>query len=367
VKVVGYNRIAIQRTSEVFKMKVSALFLFLALAACNSKQVIDDAQCSEEEQDMFLTCIESGCSATYSQDLSGTDACAIEGGGSVVSVEAGGECGFTASGACYVICDCPEGVSISADISGEDSVEAQPDDQNVTNQLLLDRIQSLETSIENLIIENRSCQEDLISMSSEISSIRSNLDSYYADLDSRISEVSEELNDFYISNDEEINSLYELYGEQNLIVSQYDVMCYSGDTPLSGYPLRSPTDSTYSSFYTEDWGCIIANVDVNDLPYHFEWSTVSDKSLIYPEYSRADSFARYGSDRPERYHSHVNWGNDLRYSVYNRTDYEYLTGSGDVVVTGPFRQEDSTVVGSYSVIDIPVRVTIIHDRSYTAP
>jgi len=365
VKVVGYNRIAIQRTSEVYKMKVSALFLFLALAACNSKQVIDDAQCSEEEQDMFLTCIESGCSATYSQDLSGTDACAIEGGGSVVSVEAGGECGFTASGACYVICDCPDGVSISADISGEDSVEAQPDDQNVTNQLLLDRIQSLETSVESLVIENRSCQEDLISMSSEISSIRSNLDSYYADLDSRISEVSEELNDFYISNDEEINSLYELYGEQNLVVSQYDVMCYSGDTHLNPVTYYSFAGSYYS-FSAGDFGCIIANVDVNDLPYHFEWSWVNDNRLSYVEYSASDSLASYGSDRRDQYHPYINWGNDLRYQVYNQNAYSYITSSGDVVTTE--RPMSATFShASYPSRDLALRVTIIHDRSYTAP
>ncbi len=46
----GYNRITIQQTSEVYKMKVSALFLFLALAACNSKQVIGDSKCSEKAE-----------------------------------------------------------------------------------------------------------------------------------------------------------------------------------------------------------------------------------------------------------------------------------------------------------------------------
>lgn len=92
------------------------LLSLLLLSACNSKQVVEDAQCSDEEQDMFMTCVAAGCSASYTQDLSGTDACALEGGGSVVSVEAGGECGFTSAGSCYVVCDCPEGIGVEFEI-----------------------------------------------------------------------------------------------------------------------------------------------------------------------------------------------------------------------------------------------------------
>lgn len=84
----------------------------LLLSACNTQKVVENAQCSDLEQDMFLTCIAAGCSASYEQSINGTDACSLEGGGSVVSVEAGGSCAFTSSGSCFVICDCPEGVGL---------------------------------------------------------------------------------------------------------------------------------------------------------------------------------------------------------------------------------------------------------------
>lgn len=99
-------------------------FLATLLISCNSQKVVDDAQCTETEQDMFLTCVAAGCSASYEQDLSGEDQCDLEGGGSVVSVEAGGECAFTTSGSCYVVCDCPEGVSVNFEVEeSSDSLE----------------------------------------------------------------------------------------------------------------------------------------------------------------------------------------------------------------------------------------------------
>ncbi len=117
--------------------------VFLVLAACNSKQVVEDTQCSEAEQAMFLSCVSAGCSASYTQDLSGTDACAVEGGGSIVSVEAGGECGFTSSGSCYVVCDCPEGVGVEA------TLEPQPGGTTNTAEFEGDRIGECTDSADN--------------------------------------------------------------------------------------------------------------------------------------------------------------------------------------------------------------------------
>lgn len=91
-------------------------FSFLALAACNSRSVVKDAQCSVEEQSMFSECLSSGCSPSYSQDLSGADSCEYDASGSVVKVESGAECGFTSSGSCYVVCSCPEGSEVSFDV-----------------------------------------------------------------------------------------------------------------------------------------------------------------------------------------------------------------------------------------------------------
>ena len=246
-------------------MKASALFLFLALAACNSKQVIEDAQCSEEEQDMFLTCIESGCSATYSQDLSGTDACAIEGGGSVVSVEAGGECGFTASGACYVICDCPDGVAISADISGEANADSEGTDslseivfiitQNISDievlisdiNLRIEELNSKDNStdvkiddIEYLINERISSIED--SNRAEVDLLKAQIDalnSQVSGLNSQINTLRNRANDtdadiIALTNRIDVidNSVIEinddiigLYDSVGLMISRYTVDC----------------------------------------------------------------------------------------------------------------------------------------------
>jgi hypothetical protein len=282
-------------------MKVSALFLFLALAACNSKQVIDDAQCSEEEQDMFLTCIESGCSATYSQDLSGTDACAIEGGGSVVSVEAGGECGFTASGACYVICDCPEGVSISADISGESAVSASETDslseivfiitQNISDieSLIADISMSIEelkqkdsstetkiNDMEYLINEKISSIEEsnrieaellraqiddlntqIAGLNSQINSIRNNAnntDANVAALTNRVDIIENSV----IEINDDIISLYDSVG---LMISRYTVDCNKNN--LGVYQDVVLGGSTLQNRHT----CILVeDVDLTEMP-----------------------------------------------------------------------------------------------------
>lgn len=73
-------------------MMSRALIVLFVLTACKSKQTVEDAQCSDEERGLFMACLSSGCSASC---VSGTDACAVEGGEG---------CGFN-----YVVCNCPEG------------------------------------------------------------------------------------------------------------------------------------------------------------------------------------------------------------------------------------------------------------------
>lgn len=104
------------------------LYTLIAVTACNSKNVVTDAQCSDVEHGMFMACLSSGCSASYEQDLRGKDSCSVEGRGTVVSVESGGECGFTSSGSCYVICDCPSGTSLEYSLD-----EANNEDSPVLN------------------------------------------------------------------------------------------------------------------------------------------------------------------------------------------------------------------------------------------
>lgn len=97
------------------KNKVTVLMLGFATYSCNSQDVSKDADCGGREQQLFMACLSAGCSATYRDALSGSDDCSLEGGGSIVSVEAGGECGFTSSGSCYVFCDCPDGIGFTYD------------------------------------------------------------------------------------------------------------------------------------------------------------------------------------------------------------------------------------------------------------
>lgn len=100
-------------------------FLVVLLAACTPFTPVKDMECSEAEQEMFLVCVTSGCNAEYTQDLKDEDACSIEGGGSIVSVKGGSECAFTATGSCYVLCDCPEGVEATYVI--EETVDFEGD------------------------------------------------------------------------------------------------------------------------------------------------------------------------------------------------------------------------------------------------
>ncbi len=106
--------------------------------SCYSKNIAENSECSAEEQGMFVTCINYGCSASYSQDMNGSDSCSIEGGGSAVYVEAGGECSFTSSGSCYVICDCPADIGFTYNVNdsnenmyeGDESGECQDEVDN---------------------------------------------------------------------------------------------------------------------------------------------------------------------------------------------------------------------------------------------
>jgi hypothetical protein len=97
-------------------MRTSIIFLLIA-SSCTSKSATELAVCSYGEQNLFVACIDAGCSASYSQGATGEDSCDLDGGASVVHVEAGGECAFTSTGNCYVVCSCPEGTSVTADIS----------------------------------------------------------------------------------------------------------------------------------------------------------------------------------------------------------------------------------------------------------
>lgn len=382
------------------------------LLACVSEDVSNDAQCSTEEQDMFLTCIDAGCSASYTQNLSGQDACEVSGGGSVVSVEAGGECGFSSSGACYVVCSCPEGVGVQFDMNspgGQDTDVPAVDLSSIEYTLsgIDSRLASAESSIQEMLSSlqnmNADSEEQIASVNASIAEMNARLaalentvtdqkaqiaedkatiatlQSNLADANSLIASLATRADGTDIAIDDMQSQIDDLQTQiddvkssvkaSTLIVSQYDVMCYSGST-TSGYgtPLHPITWYSYLGTSVQ-YGCVIANIDPEDPPYVFEVTQIYDNTLTYPQYSRVDSIARYGADRPELYTAYVNWGNNIDYQ-YTDTEalvMSWITSSGDVVFTQAGLQYDRTVPGVETVTDIPVRVTIIHDRAYTAP
>lgn len=92
-------------------------FTFLSLLiACSSKTIPEAAQCGDMEKGIFLSCLDTDCSASYQQSLAGTDACAVDGKTNTISIEAAGSCGFSSSGSCFVICDCPDDAVIKVDV-----------------------------------------------------------------------------------------------------------------------------------------------------------------------------------------------------------------------------------------------------------
>jgi len=231
--------------------------------ACNSKQAIEGSECSDAEQGLFLACIESGCSAEYTQSLEGADACSVEGEGSYVSIGAGAECGFSSSGSCYVVCDCGEGQGVIYSIEQEDTapvVTKAPDDlkpEDITGyelRAILDRIDEAKASCNQSIeaVNQKLLEKDaqIADLQSKIDSLRMEDSSIYTYVDSKASSsqaalegeiaLLEGFDDAVTNSIADINTsigllndsindqqtqIDELYSSIGLIVSEYDVDC----------------------------------------------------------------------------------------------------------------------------------------------
>lgn len=209
-----------------------------------------------------------------------------------------------------------------------------------------EKIAELEASIEEL--RNR---DDQIS-----SELQGSMD-YLDDIDTRISAVEDATES----------------SGSSLIVSEYEVLCTAGRDSTDNPILTHPYSVTRYNGDTYDWGCHIANIDPDDPPFSISIGTVMDLSTYYPQYSRSGSIALYGSDRPELYNPYMNFGNDLNYwplvfnDVLNSTSY--ITSDGKVFETSYFYygvQPDYSS-GSLTYKDVPMRVVIMDDKSYTAP
>jgi len=385
-----------------FLIKKSVACIALLLSACNSKQVVDDAQCSDSEQGMFLTCIESGCSATYSQDLSGTDACAIEGGGSVVSVEAGGECGFTSSGSCYVVCDCPEGVSVEMSIGAEnqDSDTHKDEASDIADaaiSLIMEKIALLESLISSLTVHSQMSEEkdqeiedaviaiesrleskidsltalhneEVASLQSEIDSLRSEIQvlrdssiQSQGDITQVFSEIREldvrvtNIENVQLDLSEDVLSLYDSVGLQ---ISHYEVDCNQNN-------LAAAQRIPFGISWIEDRKCVLVeNVDVSNTPV----VSVAQKNTSW-----FTDYVTRGGAVPGQ-----NWLDEFKVGV---RDGGYSPGGGDPDDTylgpGHSLRYDPTTQEIYtaghwknSSTDLNPNiyiVTVIGNQSYTSP
>jgi len=197
-----------------------------------------------------------------------------------------------------------------------------------------------------------------------------------AELETRINGLTDQLEHVQgdmLDNDARISDIEEA-STSSLVVSEYMVDCIADreDPATELELLRGYQFSNYTG-ETNSYGCLVANIDITDRPYSIEISLLTDNTLTYPTYSRELSIEMYGSDRPELFVWYTNWGNDLRYVPYafgamDAGMWSFITSTGDVYSSvTPLQTDWSTAPEESPEKAIPVRVVIIHDRSYTLP
>jgi hypothetical protein len=337
----------------------------LALVACGGEKPLDGAECSSAEQELFLACVEAGCSASYAEELGATDACAVDGGGSVIKVEAGASCGFTSSGACFVLCDCPAGVGLEVDVADTNGASGAGN-----GSILEDAISAVQDAIGQLSETQDGATAQISGIDARLSALE---ESYATDAASREVEL-EALRGELAAATARITEL-EARDARTVVVSSYEINCTMGrDSEGGPVPYRHYNVGTVDGAETP-FGCILAQVDPLDRPYAIWIDVLEDNTLTHPIYSPADSVARLGADNPGWYSITVNWGNDLNYN-WRSTDFgdgdaHFITSIGEVVLSDGSlwgnRQWDNTDPENPIWHDIDVRVVILHDRTYSAP
>lgn len=368
--------------------------------ACNSRDVTKDGQCSTEEQNMFSECLSSGCSASYSQDLSGTDSCEFDASGSVVKVESGAECGFTSSGSCYVVCSCPNGVSAQFDVITETNQNTSQENQvseviDVTISLIMEKILLFESLINNLISasliseeKDREIQNSIIELETEIDLRINNLliiqEQEILRLENEISFLRNKILELELSNqqiqDDTLQALSEiqtldtritnientqlafsedilhLYDSVGLQISRYEVDCNSNN-------LAAIQTFLIGTARYQDRKCILVEgVDINNMPII---SIAQNKTSWATDYFLAGI-------------SYSSWLDEFKVGIY---DGGYSPGSGmpDDTYLGPgssFRYDSITqqiyTAGHYKtsstniIPDIYI-ITVIGNQIFTSP
>ena len=270
---------------------------------------------------MFYACLEAGCSPSYQQELAGSDTCTVEGGGTMVSVEAGGSCAFSASGSCYVLCSCPEGTSVQADVD-----EPRIPLENSEIQETEDRLGGLEAALAQLQDKQAQDKQEIMdlfdSMQSEndathaeqyaemerqkleVSEIQNQTDNLQDQIDSAqlsleaMQQAITDLNAANIGLQDQINQQGDLITDlqaqidalkatSGLVVSRYTVDCNSVN-------LTSLND-TFSYYSCETWGCgtsvmynracvLVDDVDSTDIPFV---QVYQDNTMMFTDYKTA--------------------------------------------------------------------------------
>lgn len=382
------------------------------LTACNSKQTIENAECSDAEQGMFLACIEAGCSAEYTQSLEGNDACSVEGSGSYVSVGAGGECGFSSSGSCYVVCDCPEGLSVTYEVQDDTGVISDPGTvpdsmkpEDITGyelRAILGKIDDVKTSCNqsvNLLnqkLEEKDSQiselqEKIAALESQDSAIYSYVDSNISlvqwgfqsevdtlvqsdtDIKTSIADISNQITSINDTLADLADQLDELYSSIGLIVSQYDVDCNHQNIMTS--------DRMYA-YYSGGW--VFTRTFPSSYPYSYSWNP-SDCILVEGVSPSEIPIVQVFQDKESSLTAfYNNPGTSGYYSYEGRwkagsMDGGYLYGSGPQLYYGPGFQfkYDSAMEVIYTsphynqtAGDTSPRtyhVVVIGTKEYTAP
>ena len=237
-------------------MYKKSYLLFALLCACGAPEsqteIIQAAECSFQEQLMFDTCIENGCSAEYSTELSGKDSCNTSGSLSYVKVEGGRECEYSASGNCVVVCDC----------SASEGFEEELSDEEVRFSFLEEQISSLSSQVSFLAEELRVSQDLNSEMQDEIYSLQDEISTL----------------------EEQINIISEI--GSTLVVSEYTVDCNRINV------VNFMPELISGSYYFTNYECILVdNIPEGKPPLvqvYQEQNTMYSDWLIYP-YNRSYS------------------------------------------------------------------------------
>lgn len=315
-------------------------FTFLSLLiACSSKTIPEAAQCGEMEQDIFLSCLDAQCSASYQQSLAGTDACAVDGSTNTISVEASGSCGFSSSGSCFVICDCPDGAVLAVDVE-EMGDGGDTDDESSAECLTVDSPEW--TALQN---EMDGLRGSVTNLTSQLDTLAMNVGRIDLDVDSLSTTVDEHSTDLE-SLHAQTDALDAAVGSTPGVISSWEIAC------VDYLPYTSTTwvtSTTYETTTKDIYACVIGYGFDRADPPQFVYAT--KRYDVTPHYADIVSIT---SGYVESCSQEL--GNDFCFTGQPASAGYTITGAGELLI-----DTDILDVGyTYQII-------IIDDKEYFVP